>query len=352
MVIDAAQPPPSDRGRFASPKRYFAFLLDHFGADAALKEAILDGTGLTEEDIEDPAPTVEVAAQLRQFENLNRLFGPSWTIDSARAWRDRPQGLLGLLVRSAETLGDAIDDFVRFVPVQMPYIKILRSTAVASMDLEIRIAVAVKEPERRAATEILLFSSASTFEAITSGVGDRPAVEFPWPAPAYADRLADMLGFQPAYGKSAARIRIPRSHLSRRLLLRDPVLHRFALDRLLEAEREMMIPSTLVRRIEQYLAGIGTGRPSIDQVAKAFNLSPRGLERRLQQCGTSARDLIDQSMKDRARFLIFETRLPREDVAERLGYKDATSLHRACRRWFGDPPGRLRRQQAGSISCR
>jgi AraC-like DNA-binding protein len=75
------------------------------------------------------------------------------------------------------------------------------------------------------------------------------------------------------------------------------------------------------------------GRLRAADVARALGVSRRTLARRLERAGTPYRDLLDREMKSRAKGLL-ALKMSRIDMAERLGYRDPTSLSRACRRWF------------------
>jgi AraC-like DNA-binding protein len=46
--------------------------------------------------------------------------------------------------------------------------------------------------------------------------------------------------------------------------------------------------------------------------------------------------LLDNNLKQRASEMINDGKLSRIEMAEALGYQDATSFSRACRRWFSN----------------
>ena len=60
-------------------------------------------------------------------------------------------------------------------------------------------------------------------------------------------------------------------------------------------------------------------------------MSPRTLQRRLEEEGTSWRGEADALRRKQAR--LAGERLSRADVAAFLGYSDARALRRAARRW-------------------
>ncbi|MFT3804263.1 MAG: AraC family transcriptional regulator ligand-binding domain-containing protein [Burkholderiaceae bacterium] len=114
--------------------------------------------------------------------------------------------------------------------------------------------------------------------------------------------------------------------------------------------------------VERFLLGLSPGpRPSAaDQVgavlgnlvrvdmadlatvARALGQHPRTLQRRLRVEGARFELLRDAARKAWARELLDQPGLGLAQVAQMLGFADQSVLTRACRRWFGDAPKRLR----------
>jgi AraC-like DNA-binding protein len=87
-----------------------------------------------------------------------------------------------------------------------------------------------------------------------------------------------------------------------------------------------------------------TGHASEDQVASMFSIHSRTLNRRLHQCGTGFRELIEESRFELARQLLRDTALDVSQIAEMLDYAEASTFTRAFRRWSGSTPSAWRRQ--------
>ena len=85
--------------------------------------------------------------------------------------------------------------------------------------------------------------------------------------------------------------------------------------------------------ITAQLAGDGLSLPA---AARQLAVSPRSLQRRLADEGTSWRELADEVRRDRAAVLLAHGR-SRTAVAARLGFSDARALRGARRRWDAGP---------------
>lgn len=83
---------------------------------------------------------------------------------------------------------------------------------------------------------------------------------------------------------------------------------------------------------------------TLESVADAMRMAPRGLQRRLRAEGTSFRELVDDWRRDRAMSLVTMTRMPLSDVADALGYAHQAVFTRAFSRWHGIAPLACRRR--------
>lgn len=101
--------------------------------------------------------------------------------------------------------------------------------------------------------------------------------------------------------------------------------------------------------IQQRLTG---HRPVVDDVAKDLHMSPRTLQRRLQDSGSNYQRVLDEARRQMARYYLSNSVLELAEAAYLLGYEDASSFARAFRAWEGMPPRDWRDAQraAGSAS--
>jgi AraC-like DNA-binding protein len=86
--------------------------------------------------------------------------------------------------------------------------------------------------------------------------------------------------------------------------------------------------------------------PPQDQVAATLHVSVRTLRRQLGDEGTTFRALVEETRQLLAEELLGTGRLTVEEIADRLGYAEASSFVHAFKRWKGIPPRRYARQVA------
>lgn len=86
------------------------------------------------------------------------------------------------------------------------------------------------------------------------------------------------------------------------------------------------------------------GPPRVEEVAKKLKLSPRTLQRRLADEGSSFAKVLEQVRHRLALHYVTQSKAPLAEVAFTLGYADMPAFLRAFKRWTGTRPSELRSQ--------
>jgi len=188
--------------------------------------------------------------------------------------------------------------------------------------------------------ETILVTIASLLETIAGLPLDRAEYSLPYPAPAWADVYCRFVKGKVGFGASSMQIRLPRDLLEAACVTAD--VSAFASAQR-ECERALLEDGRLAQIVRRHLLGREGGYPSLADLARDLNVSPRTLIRKLKLDGASFQEILDGVRKERAEWYLRETPHPIEEIAARLGYADTTNFSRTCRRWFGATPGEIRR---------
>jgi AraC-like DNA-binding protein len=86
------------------------------------------------------------------------------------------------------------------------------------------------------------------------------------------------------------------------------------------------------------------GDYSLAGLASAMAISPRSLQRRVQQAGTSTRVLIEDTRYAYAMDLLADSTISVAAVGQRLGFDSERGFRRAFERWAGKSPAQLRKE--------
>ncbi|WP_366192979.1 SDR family NAD(P)-dependent oxidoreductase [Meridianimarinicoccus marinus] len=100
------------------------------------------------------------------------------------------------------------------------------------------------------------------------------------------------------------------------------------------------------------LRAIPAACATADHVAAELSVSPRTLQRRLQEDGTSFKALVNATRSDLARHYLLSGDLPLAEISFLLGYRDPSSFNRAFRDWTGTTPDRFRKEAPALMPAR
>jgi len=103
-----------------------------------------------------------------------------------------------------------------------------------------------------------------------------------------------------------------------------------------------------VARVRRRLRRVdGDQWPTLEAMADELHVTPSTLRRRLEEEGSSYRELKDGLRRDMAIDLLCRTGLSVEAIATGLGYREVSAFYRAFKHWTGTRPGSYRSSAAG-----
>lgn len=119
-----------------------------------------------------------------------------------------------------------------------------------------------------------------------------------------------------------------------------------------EQLRQYKEEDTFIELVHRAIQDRLTGqRPSIDAISQALHLSPRTLQRRLQESGSSFQRVLDGARHQMARYYLSNSVLELNEAAYLLGFEDPNSFGRAFRAWEGVAPSDWREAHRTAASC-
>lgn len=201
-------------------------------------------------------------------------------------------------------------------------------------------------PDSRENTELVTAQGKLVLDAIAGRPVPLLETRFSHAKAASAGAVSDFFGCPVVYGMSQNAISFDRSILSLRVGTSDPAYHALIRRYLWDAQAQSGRPvSDHVR--EEIARQMEFGLCSMESIARGIRISPRSLQRQLQQDGTSFRQLLDEWRKARALSMVTNTRLPLSEISQVLGYSEQSVFTQAFRRWYGDAPLKMRAGAAG-----
>jgi AraC-like DNA-binding protein len=169
------------------------------------------------------------------------------------------------------------------------------------------------------------------------------AVELPYPR---LKNLSEHRRFFQAplhFGAPRAALHLRKVDLMLPIVHADDTLVGY-LDHMASQQLKDLRAGTMAQRVGRMLwFELSGGIPSLHRIAARLGVSSRSLQRQLQAEGNPFRSLLDQFRREMAVRLGRRRTLSVREIAFLLGYEDASSYHRAFRRWYRSSPRALRR---------
>jgi hypothetical protein len=222
--------PPLGRLRRASddlpmPSAYFKFVLEQLGTTRALREAILNGTGVNPARIASLGEEITLGQQLRQTRNVNAVAPPGWALAVGARLGTATHGTLGFGAVSAPTLRDALELLVRYGHVRDPSFGFHLRTVGRKVRIEIHERIDLLEEERVPLIESFLLSLQALVESILGRTVEGTKVEVS-ARPDHADLYRRYFSGTVTFGTEVSALVVPASWLDHASPFADPALHR------------------------------------------------------------------------------------------------------------------------------
>lgn len=313
---------------------YARALLRRFGATPGERAALLAGSGVDERLIDAPGAKLPLSTLLRVVANVARFRGEDWPIDAQQVWSTAMHGAIDVAARSASTVGDALSILAKFGPVRAPFLKVRHQPTRNAICLVFTPSLEVDSAVWRG---LALSTALSVHAMLRQMLDDKSTditVTFPWAASNNIASLRSALQCNIEFDAGEFSIVLPKAFASLASPFTDPALCASAVEELELAARRIAGEDTLVLELRQLFAQRLPVRLSEAAAAESLALSRRSLVRRLTASERSYRSLLDDYLRERARSMIADGSMSREEMAAALGYADPTSFSRACRRWF------------------
>lgn len=314
-------------------------LLVDAGADAGVgSDVLLRGTGLRARDLTAHRTEVTAQQELRVVRNLLAAAPSTTGVGVGARYHASTFGPLGFALMSSPTLGAAANLTFRFLDLSFIF-----SAPSAWVDGG-QVVVGVDDRNlptdvRRFLVERDLTAIWTVLREIAGGAPRVATLVLPFPRTDGATYRA-VFGVTPRWTGEGdrAELRLDASWFDHPLPQANT--HAFALAEalcrdLVGARRSR---TGIVEEVRILVAQrLADGAPMAG-VADALGLSERSLRRHLTEAGTSYRAVLDEVRRGAAEELLADRSLRVDDVAQQLGYAEATSFGAAHRRWTGRSP--------------
>ena len=255
-------------------------------------------------------------------------------------------GPVALTARYAADVREALQALVRHMPYHTPGTELSLDTDTAAGMTSLHCGLpGFDGPPSRHVVELSYVIACKALRMIAQEAGADWQVNLPHPAAVSPGRYRQAYGCAVCFEQPFDALMFPSelldvrvdqaNHELRRKAERyiNDVVQRFPLD----------IGKQTSALVERHLA---IGHFGLRDIARQLGLHERTLQRRLSEQDLVFEDIVDQLRREHASEYLQSSAIPLTQVATFLGYSTQAAFTRACRRWYGDSPQRLRRNQS------
>lgn len=275
------------------------------------------------------------------FELMETLNMPDAGLSIGRQIHISSHGAMGVAVISSETVGQAIHDAAKYY-----------HTAITFCDLEVyydrdHVIVEIVETHGNPAfqtvvVEAMMLTIQNALEFVSGKPLTCAKVVFAFPPPEYASDYSSFFSGEVCFNGGKHMMILPKSVLDMRCITADEHIHRLAEDQLQQKMQEIRSNNLTMSHVLELMRRQPDNMPTLEDLAKVFNVSSRTIIRYLQAENTTYRKLRDSVHKQLATDALRNTENSIDSIALNLGYQDTTSFRRAFKRWCDCSPSEYR----------
>jgi AraC-like DNA-binding protein len=271
---------------------------------------------------------------------------PDVGLHSAESYNPGALSIVGYVVLSCRTAGEALDRLARYAPLLNEGLRVElveRGDRIACQFSAVEGLDSYMHRDARQVMETLAAGTVVTLQRLATGPLDPIEVTFRHHAPASIREHLRILGPTVRFEQAEDAVVYSRGTLATPFISADP-----ALLEVFEGDARRRLEALATRggvsgRVLTFLGARLKGTvPPLSEVASELAMSERSIQRSLSEEQTSYRQLVDDVRKSLAIEHLSRPGTSATDVAFLLGFSEPSAFTRAFRRWTGAPPTEFR----------
>lgn len=316
-------------------------LLEYLQAQGISADTLFANLPLSKQILEDRHNRITVGEWLDTFERAQLLTNdPHLGLNLGKAIKPGSFGLLGYLAMNCPDLRSVLERIPR-------YTRLVGETGRVEMVdhgevVEMRwVADMTPYPQQLAIWNLTAWMSFGRW--ITSQHIEADEVWLVGDPDDMANDLAEFTGGTVHYNKPFAALLLGKDIMKCSVLQADEELRRMLDDQAQRQLRDVNGSLEFTRFVENaLLESLKKGEVGLPLLASRLGMSPRSLQRRLRDLGSSYQEVLDETRRNLAMEYIRDARLSLLEISQQLGFAEQSSFNRAFRRWTGDTPSNYR----------
>jgi AraC-like DNA-binding protein len=299
----------------------------------------LYGTGIDSRVWSDPSTEILFSQELQLIRNLLGALGPvpGLGLDAGSAYRLSSQGVWGFALLSSTTFRNAAEVAVRYSDLSHALTRI----RLERRDLDLLLILDGGElpaDVRQFVVERDFAVWANAARELRPGGFPAAVAQFRFSRPSYDWRFDKLSGARAEFDAPITAVLLDAEQLDAPLPQANPLMARVCEEQCRQMLAKRRVRAGVAGQVRDRLARSPTAKLSLDAIADELHMATRTLRRRLEQEGTSFRDLLDEARQAMAEELLLISDMKLDEIASRLSYAEPAAFIHAFKRWKGMSP--------------
>ena len=334
MKVEATKMPQHDTTQLV---RTPLLLLSYADQQGLNRSELMRAASLTAGDLADPDSRIPVTAMHKLWRAvIARDKDPLLGLKVGQTVTARRLGLVGHVMICSNDLFDALSNLSRYgrLITDALQFRITRDGDNFLVHVSARpYMIALRHPIESAMVSVLTVAREITHSKLAP-----QQVRLPSPPPGSVEPYRVVFGRTLTFGSPVAEMVFSTVQMATPIVARDEMLRGY-LDELAESKLKGLgeLGSDMIDRVRRGIwSTLQNGRPSLYRTAASLGVSPRTLQRRLGDHGTSFSIILAELRRELSQELREHKGLADSEVAFLLGYSERSAYQRAVRRWRDD----------------
>jgi AraC-like DNA-binding protein len=343
-VWGAMELPLLNEKRYAPYK--VAALVEVLGEQGIAPEASLSGTGLSAKSLSDPETRTSVLQYITVCRNALQLSKTSETpfLTGSRIPLSA-YGMYGFALVCSPTIREYFQVAIKYHRLATPLLAMSwrEEDDYVAWTFPMNAAVTYPDALLRFLVEQQLTQLSTHLREVLEDDSYLPiGASLSYSAPSHAHLYKRYLGCPVRFDEPMSKLSYPKSILSAKPRLAHGLTSKILRDTCDRILGEVKTSTGVAGDVYQIIASTPGHSPSMEHVARQLTTTVRTLNRKLHAEGTSFTQILDDVRCNLATEYLRSTSLSIEDIAELVGFSEATNFRHAFRRWTGSTPARYR----------
>lgn len=258
-------------------------------------------------------------------------------------------GTVGQLLMSCSTLEEVFNKFLKYYPLLSLSVQVDVSELNGQYILKVDhfFGHHLSTRSQWFLTEALFYSWLSQCRWMTGKQLALKKATFRYPPPPHQQMYRSLLGCDVEFNAPANSMVLRRDFLQHKVVTANESVRIVAERHCQKALLRRLSQCSIQERIKTQLESTLPEIPCLDAMARQLNLSRSSLYRKLREEGCSYQHLVDHFRRDLAIRALQDSCLSIGEIAEKLGFSDASNFRRAFKKWTGSNPSEVRLDDSG-----